>query len=156
MKSYIESAAVPGAGLCDTCNAIACSTAEICVISTWTDDPVAPSDRGKVNVQRIATTLTRVGSAVDASRLTTHSALWKRVNHDERLSIVVQRNRQMTSAARLAGDMNRVRQLVILNPILHRPCDINFLPCLVLIDFPYRNGLGFREVSIRPPMTDLR
>lgn len=155
--TYIQYAAVMCARLCDAGDAVASPAAEISVVALWMNDPVVPAYGGEIDVERVAAALARVWSAVHASRLSADCSLRKRVDDDERLAIVVHRDGQGFSAASLAGNLNRMRQIVVLHPVFHRPRDVDLLPCFVaLVDFPYRQRLCFREVAIGPPMANLR
>lgn len=79
-------------GFSDAGNTIASASAEISVVTFRVNNPIVPTDSREVNVKRIATTFTRIRTTVHASRLTAYRSLRKRVNHDERLSVVVHGN----------------------------------------------------------------
>lgn len=132
--------------VCDAGYSIAGSPAEISVVSFGVDDPIIPTNCRKINVQRISTAFARIRSAVDASRLTTHSFAGKCVDHDERFVIVVIRDRKFASIACFTHQLYCVRQVVILHPILHGPCNVNFFPLFSVLEFINRNRLCLREV----------
>lgn len=155
--TYIQYAAVMCARLCDAGDTVASSSAEVGVVAFRMNDPIVPPNGGKIDVERVAAAFARVWSAVHASRLSADRSLRKRVDDDKRLAIVVHRNGEGFSATSLTGNLNCMRQIVVLHPVFHRPRDVDLLPRFIaLVDFPYRQRLCFREVVIGSPMADLR
>lgn len=136
-----------GSGFCDTSHSIAGSSAEIGVVTFRMDNPIVPTNGGEVDVERITTTFTRTRTAVHASRLAAYRSLRKRVNHNKRFSVIVHRDGHVAGAASFTGHLNRVRQVVVLHPVFHGPCNIDLLPRLfVQADFSNRNRLRLGEV----------
>lgn len=119
-----------GHGHGNTGHRVAGAAAEVGIVAARMDYPVAPANLVEGNVQLLATALRQSIGTVDIALLAGTLPSVLGVDHDER-SIVAVRSHcvlHCLNVARLANDLYQMAEVVVPEPSLYRPLDIDLHP----------------------------
>lgn len=108
------------------------ATTKVRIVSGRMQNPVAPADFRKRNIQLLATALGHTSRTVQTSLLPTNTTVGEGVDHNKRSVVAVQRQqiKGRIWVACVARDLDDVRKVVLRNPGAHTVRDVDFHPRL--------------------------